>query len=119
MSFKWEDFIELAQYLLANPGNLEEAALRTVVSRAYYGVYHAALEYAQKDVNFVPQKSNQHMNLRSYFKTHKSPRIANLFDQLYKWRIECDYENKEITGLSQQVAPSSINRARNFLSQLY
>ena len=47
MSFVWSDYLELAKELLGGAvgSPLEEAKLRSAISRAYYAVFNEARDY--------------------------------------------------------------------------
>jgi uncharacterized protein (UPF0332 family) len=52
MPFDWNDYLTIAKEFKTRtdgqtPSNLNEAMQRTAVSRAYYSMFHLALEYAK------------------------------------------------------------------------
>ncbi|MGV8860153.1 MAG: hypothetical protein ACOH2O_01345 [Pseudomonas sp.] len=71
MPVSYEEFSKIALGLL-NAVPCTEAALRSSVSRAYYGLYHVSLEYA--DSVGVPPVSDTsgpvHAKLGAYYQSH-------------------------------------------------
>jgi uncharacterized protein (UPF0332 family) len=91
MSFNWRDFYALAE----NPGaaGLDEARVRTCVSRAYYAAFGVARQTASKWWNFKPRGTAQdHALLVEEFKKHGSA-IADSLERLRTKRNMCDYED--------------------------
>lgn len=119
MPFDWEGFLKIAETLKDNPGEYKEAAFRTAISRAYYSIYHNALDYAMNQ-GFPKPKSDSHAKLIEHFKLEdieNNKRIAVKIDELYQWRIRSDYR-ADFKNLSQSVVSSAINRAKNIKSLL-
>lgn len=100
MPFKWSDFLVLAENLQAAPDvpGPREAVLRSVVSRAYYSAFRAALEYG-KTCGFSPSNNgSDHQAIREYIRTTKAgnPSASKLSTQLHRlhqYRTQADYDN--------------------------
>lgn len=123
MTFSWAQFVEIARYL-KNQGDtsetLQEAAYRCSVSRAYYGAYRHAENYAKDTGQYVPNGiGTDHGELRSWFKGRDRKEISRRLSRLHQWRKECDYDEPllSITNLSQCVS-DSINEAQRVIDAL-
>ena len=91
MTFEWIAFVELAQRL-AQEFPTDEAALRTAVSRAYFGAFCHAKQYAVEKLGFRPGKdADDHGRLRSSLKG-KFPAVGILLQQIRELRNQADYE---------------------------
>ena len=123
MTFSWAQFVEIAKYL-KNQGDtsktLQEAAYRCSVSRAYYGAYRHAENYAKDTGQYVPNGiGTDHSELRIWFKNKDMAEITRYLGRLHQWRKECDYDEPllSITNLSQCVS-DSINEAQRVIDAL-
>ncbi len=123
MTFSWAQFVEIAEYL-KNQGDinesLQEAAYRSSVSRAYYGAYRHAENYAKDTGNYAPNGiGTDHGNLRSWFTGRDKGEISRRLSRLHQWRKECDYNEPflRITDLSLCVR-DSIDEARKVVAAL-
>lgn len=123
MTFCWAQFVEIAESL-KNQGDtcetLQEAAYRCSVSRAYYGAYRHAENYAKDTGQYVPNGiGTDHSELRSWFKGRDRGEISRRLSRLHQWRKECDYDEPllTITDLSQCVR-DSIHEARRVIGAL-
>lgn len=104
MSFDWEDFLELAEYLSENmwetPINqltpAKEADLRTAISRAYYAAFNNAEIFLQNKNDTTPQIGNgMHERLISRFLNNPVRARQLIGDQLrriYRKRVAADYK---------------------------
>ncbi len=116
MSFKWDDYLRLAQYL--GKGKIkecsQEAARRTAVSRAYYAAFGHARKYAQANFGFTPtQTADDHRLIRECFKRNREPNIARWLDELRRCRNSCDYNDK-VRNLSEKLQQSLQNAQKIF-----
>ena len=97
MSFDWEDYIRLSEKLIKKTGALEEASLRSSISRGYYGVFCIA----RNKKNYQHYKArNVHQEVINKYKNSGDKRerkIGKGLDELRKARNDADYnENKLI-----------------------
>jgi uncharacterized protein (UPF0332 family) len=103
MIFTWEDYLTFAEKLLSivdgniicNELDSHETLLRTAISRAYYGSYHAALSYLLDNTNFQRQSYDPHMQVinayrNSVYRDRKA--IAPILLLLRNLRTKADYE---------------------------
>ncbi|RIA22627.1 hypothetical protein DFO61_3317 [Ectopseudomonas oleovorans] len=116
-------FISEAAECLAN-ASVSEIKLRASVSRAYYGLYHAGLIYA--DSIHVPPVSDMsgpsHKKLSAFFENnfHKDQgirrnhrRLGYVMKQLHEQRVTADYRlNAEV---AREVAEAHLNRCMSML----
>lgn len=123
MIFSWPQFVEIAEYL-KKEGDAEEipqeAAYRCSVSRAYYGAYRHAQNYAKDEWGYVPETDGtDHWRLREWFEDKNMMPISRRLRRLHQWRKECDYNEpfQKIVDLSRCVS-DSISEAREILAAL-
>jgi hypothetical protein len=123
MYFSWSQFVEIAEHL-KEQGDAnrvpQEAAYRCSVSRAYYGAYRHALNYAKDTGGYIPNNNGtDHAKVRFWYKDKKETEIYRRLNRLHQWRIDCDYNEpfQEIANLSQ-CACSSITEAQAIIAAL-
>lgn len=123
MTFCWAQFVEIAEYLKEQGDTneaLQEAAYRCSVSRAYYGAYRHAENYAKDAGQYVPNSIGaDHSALRIWFKDKDMAEIARYLSRLHQWRKDCDYNEPllKIADLSQYVR-TSISEAWKVIDAL-
>jgi len=112
MIFSWSQFVEIAEHL-KKQGDAnqipQEAAYRCSVSRAYYGAYRHAQNYAMDTGGYVPEvKGTDHRRLREWFEDENMAAISRRLGRLHQWRKECDYNEpfQNIPNLSRCVRDS-------------
>lgn len=97
MTFSWSQFVEIAEYLKEQGEKKTiplEAAYRCSISRAYYGAFRYARDYATAKMGFTPkQSSKDHSDLRNVFRKNNMMSIYRKLDSLRQWRNACDYDN--------------------------
>jgi hypothetical protein len=112
--FDWSNYLMLADEL---GSRLEEAALRSAVSRAY--VYHLALDRAERN-GFAPIRGEStHIQLWRLFKKSPEPTCVNLAEialRLKEKRERADYNNSFIR-LADEIQPL-LTDARTFAAML-
>ena len=89
-------FVDLAAFLkqLAQTADVQnqEPLLRTVISRAYYGAFGHARQYAEARRGFKPRgEAEDHKQLARVF-TGKFGQVANRLTELRQMRNKADYE---------------------------
>jgi hypothetical protein len=83
MAFEWKEFIEVARLLKeqANEVAFSEGCRRTVVSRAYFGAYCHARNYAAAFLGFVPRENaDDHGRLRAHLRGKRRKGDADRLD---------------------------------------
>ena len=111
MAFQPVQFYELASTLYRDePGN--EAALRTVVSRAYYGAFLAARESA----SIRTTSGRVHEAVIQHFHTQGRMKVANRLGDLRTLRNEADYDLG--VPVTSRQAGTALQRAQALLQDL-
>lgn len=124
MMFDWLDYFSIAEALHSDPEifNLPEATLRSAASRAYYGAFHYAQNFARRE-GFIPSGSgDDHMRIQRYFRDSNTPnetrrKIALELNRLYDKRRVADYRS-ELTSQPQIFAELAIGLARAIIGNL-
>ena len=113
MSFDWNSFVDLADYLISDEiKDINEAHIRTSISRSYYGVYGVASDYAQEKGCRLPDQ-NKHTYVRDRYKLSPEPQaiqIGNRLGILLSGRIRADY--KKTTSLKREDAKRILTQAK-------
>ena len=122
MSFDWKTYIKVANELINNQKikALEEAYLRSAISRSYYGVFGVANSYLKNKGITIPA-IDTHKSLRHEFKnsTDKTmKKIGQDLDRLWRDRKDADYEgtisiNLNKAQLSYQMAVRILQNFKN------
>jgi hypothetical protein len=110
MPFNWHDYVDLAHYLVANPppGVSAGGTGRSIVSRAYYGAFCYARNYARDYLGFVPSNSEKdHGGVRDHLRRKRRQRTADVLDRLRDSRNEWDYLDDLWTALTKML-PQAI-----------
>lgn len=123
MSFDWSDFLKLAESLARAEiaSSLEEAALRSAISRAYYAAYCASRNHA-RDLGGITLtgQARDHGIVKEYFKhsrvrDHK--KIGAKLDHLRDNRNCADYDD-DLQGDLRALTQLSLAEAHNILGLL-
>lgn len=113
--FDWSHFLEFAEILKKDYNN--EAALRTVVNRAYYAAFKKCEDFLEASGNKIPGDSHKYV-WDTFSKGRKKERriIGTNGGRLKRKRIDADYHAEaEITNTDAQTA---ISQAKIILSKL-
>lgn len=113
---------EAAEYLAAESDS--EIKFRCSISRAYYGLYHAGLEYA--DTISVPPVSDtagpSHRKLSAFFENNLESdkglrlshrRLGYVMKQLHEQRVNADYKLDQL--VTREVAESHLVRCNSMI----
>jgi len=119
MSFKWINFLDLAE-LLASPATtlITQAYYRTSISRAYYAVYWISREHAERHGLGVPIMDS-HKVVRDYYLNSSDisyNEIGEDLKRLWKKRKDADYDMK--TTFGPQAASWNITAAKLTIDKL-
>ncbi|RLE07347.1 hypothetical protein DRZ78_03135 [Candidatus Aerophobetes bacterium] len=113
MSFDWRDYIRLAEDLMRHN---EEAYARTVISRAYYGVFCLSRNKA----GFRNYKeSNVHQKVIKHYQKSKNDNeqyVGKVLDDLRKERNDADYNEDKV--INSQLAHRVLLKAIDLLKRL-
>jgi uncharacterized protein (UPF0332 family) len=114
------EFVTFAARLAAMAiGN--EAGIRTVVGRAYYGAFHLALAYLAELGVEVPANANAHGLVGRYFSGSAHPeagRVARLLSDMHTMRIRADYRLSDARFQSFEIARRYVESAEDVRSLL-
>ncbi len=117
-AFNWIEYLQLARHLEKNqPSGLSAAALRSVVSRAYYSAFHHAEKWIYGQGHPPYPRHGKHAAVirdlkNKYYKNDAS-------DQLKSLRIlreQCDYDDNVFS--LQKDAISSIHTSEFIINLL-
>ena len=97
MPFEWKALVAVARDLevQASKGISDPEALqRSAVSRAYFGAYCHARNYAKTFLKFEPKEdADDHGRLRSHLSGKRRQNIAKHLERLRQWRNDADYQD--------------------------
>jgi hypothetical protein len=108
MAFDWQDYVEVSRFLQrqTSSGVNPEAFLRSALSRAYYGAFCHARNYARDWLGFRPRyEGDDHGRLRAHLKKSKRWRVSEKLERLRDWRNDCDY--RDLLTFDPQIALGS------------
>jgi len=86
-------FLELAKDLCKQSDS--EAALRSAVSRGYYGLFHSASRFIERNVHQLPKGATAHAKVYQYLNNCGVPEIAEVagnLNDLREDRNDADYD---------------------------
>lgn len=114
--FNWEDFIKFSEELLTKkPPKYEEALYRTIISRAYYGVFKQIEDFFKDNkLEELLDKSatGSHNKIVKFLREHDDYEISNFgaeLDLLKRRRIIADYRANE--NITEELAKNTVNVA--------
>ena len=121
MSFEWNNYLKLAKSLKELTLNnsigdvgIIEACHRTSVSRAYYAIYHIALDFAEQGgyKRFINEEAGKnHSELSKYYKEKKDldyKKLGRILKNTYYNRKKCDYDN-EVKNTKSEMDNTLLN----------
>ena len=117
MPFDWNNYLSLAQRLALN---VDEASMRSAISRAYYCALNSALARAISTVGPKPYDSPTHKWCWEQYKRTNNPacrRLGNAGDRMKRLRVKADYIQAEIPRLNDEVQ-RILRDVRQFLTDL-
>lgn len=122
-NFDWRGYFELANKLMEDsniPLDLEEAKLRSIVSRAYYAAYHKALILLEEKLGFQIDKNNKdksdHRQVIDECKNGGDRRLVDVgvrLETLFSTRNQADYD--DIMPINNEKAKEVIDDCRETL----
>ena len=122
MSFDWCEYLNLAQELCGQTGvsAIQDAKLRTSVSRAYYCAFCVARNYL-RDVKGLPIASDvtAHQSVANWFKGRQGKRERKVGHDLDRLRIDrnkADYDDT-VSGLTR-MTKGALKRTQRIISTI-
>jgi hypothetical protein len=120
MPFDWKAYIELARLLQQQASNAaySEAYWRSALSRAYYGAFCYARNYARDWLGFRPRNdADDHGRLREHLKQKRRRGVADRLQRLREWRNECDYYD-QLSFDPEAILKLALSEAGQVVSSL-
>lgn len=117
MPFDWNEYLNLAAFLKGDKVTyLPEAGFRSAISRAYYGAYCYARNFAVAKQSFVVSgTADDHDLLIKHYAGRGMATVANTLDSLRKWRNQCDYDNWISLNLNSAVQFAILRSRKIFV----
>ena len=119
MAFEWHSFVELARKLAeeAESATSAEAWRRSALSRAYFGAYGHARNYATDFLFFAAREDvDDHGRLRAHLRDKRRSGDSRRLDRLRQLRNVADYANKTAANLLNEVTEAHELAERVFQS---
>jgi len=121
--FNWKDYHKLAVKLKdRNKNKLQEACLRSAISRAYYALHNLLQNYAVEELGCRP--NTEHSDLVVFYKNQSNRKLRKIgmqLDRALKNRNRCDYDNvMGMTNLkrkTKEVVNNKTQKIINFLNE--
>jgi uncharacterized protein (UPF0332 family) len=117
VAFNWSEYFRLAQELAARTG--DEASQRNAISRAYYFVYHLALQRAMRTNFSLKFDEGTHVQLWSLFSGNPEPecrRLGELGNRMREKRVRADYRDHYVRV--EDDVPFVLADAQDFVVRL-
>jgi uncharacterized protein (UPF0332 family) len=115
--FDWSGYFELAGELGKRS---DEASHRTAISRAYYFIYHIAIEFAETNIEFkLASGEPSHKQVWRLFSNSEElecQRLASIADRIKEKRIRADYD--PIFVRLEEEVPSILASAQDLANRL-
>jgi len=121
MPFNWGDYLNLARFLQHHTDSsfTQEAAFRSLVSRAYYAAYNHALNHATTRYSFTrTYQASDHRRLREHYRRRGDVTTVSILDELRQWRNKCDYNERTPTRVITAMIRPAISKAEHLLRTL-
>jgi hypothetical protein len=120
MGFDWKGFVDVARHLVtqAKGSDNPEAFLRSAMSRAYFGAFCHARNYAVNYLQFSKRDDqDDHGRLRAFLQQKRRTGDAARLERLRQWRNQADYvDDLSALDLPNTVATAIIEADRVFSS---
>jgi hypothetical protein len=103
--FDWKNYQTLGLWLADNKSccGVDEANLRSCVSRLYYGAYRSVRRDSEENFSYSPTGSgSDHSTLRRHLTKRNRFTLAERLEELQRWREQCDYDD-EVANLEMIV----------------
>jgi len=122
MSFNWEKYLELAEYIYKNSDSLpdKEAGYRASASRAYYAVFCTIRRYVRGADGKEYKGGDAHKKVQERLKKSRDPlrrTIGNQLEKLHLKRIKADYYDV-LRETPYNLAKDSISHAKKIISEI-
>lgn len=113
MSFNWASYIQLADELIKHEGasSIQEAYLRSAVSRSYYGVFCIARNLLTAKGTSIPPVDT-HKFVKNEYKKSKiktEQKISENLQRLHRERKNADYENDTTFDANRAITAHELS----------
>lgn len=120
MSFSWESYIQLGDELVSfrEESDLQEACLRSAISRCYYGIFCIARNHLIARNLPIP-RIDTHKSVRERYQRlpgDVEKKIAKNLRRLWHERKDADYENE--ASIDTLRAKTALDLSKRTLEQL-
>ena len=113
--FQWSHYLALADEWITNAATSQhpEAIYRSLISRAYYAVFHASFDLAQTLGLENTQSASDHYRVRKFFENRGrvAAQLSQKLRSLYDWRVSADYSieaGNPVTEDGQAIAKQTL-----------
>ena len=114
MSFNWELYIQLADELVSYQQelDLQEAYLRSAMSRCYYGIFCIARNHLIAKKISIPKVDTHKFVRESYQRSSSNveKKIAKNLRRLWKERKDADYEGEASIDLNRTETALDLSK---------
>lgn len=119
MPFDWNEYLSIAKSLKAKTDGQahsasNEAMQRTAISRAYYSMFHLAVDYAKANLGYTPQQggpNQSHTDIRTVYQRQLAnpdhQEVKKMLARLHKARLNSDYKSESL-GNTEKLLESVI-----------
>lgn len=116
MAFDWNDYLTIAETFKTDTdgqteSNSVEAKRRVAISRAYYAMFHLAVNYAKTNLGYTPRQygpNQAHSDIQGVYRRQfgnvDHQEIKQILSRLHKARIDCDYKDKDLGNLQSLLS---------------
>jgi len=131
MTFDWNNFISIAEYLKDNCDGLNsekcidrETTFRTVINRAYYAAYNVSVQYVLKKFGKISDgDGGKHARLIKTFQDFKHEKdeyknIAVKLSRIKSYRIRADYKENFLNGPPSYAAHNTMKTSQEIISSI-
>ena len=121
MPFDWKALIDLAKQMEAQATQTSEpdALQRSAISRAYFGAFGHACNYAKEFLGFDPnENADDHGRLRAHLKARRRHGDAKRLERLRQWRNDADYLNDLPWADVDVTVTAAIREAESVVNSL-
>lgn len=120
MSFDWESYIQLADKLIFSQekADLQEAYLRSAMSRCYYGVFCIARDHLIAENVPIPRIDTHKFVRESYQRSSSNVerKIGDDLRRLWATRKDADYDGE--VNIDFKRAKTALDLSKRTLEQL-
>lgn len=122
MEFQWSHYLDLAQSIYLHAGaTSDEAALRCVISRAYYAAYGTAADFLRAEGENIPKESTHRVVSEIFQRYHSDDArydIGTRLKEISTKRKWADYDNPYPASNLQNDADDVLGEAEVIIDSI-